>query len=69
MINYPEVAILGMGKLAEKPVVKDSQIVIRKMLPLFLSFDHRVIDGADGARFTRAIVGFLESPLNLLLAS
>ncbi len=69
MINYPEVAILGLGKLADKPVVRDGQIVVRKMLPLFLSFDHRVIDGADGARFTRAVVNFLENPLNLLLAS
>ncbi|MBX3394111.1 MAG: 2-oxo acid dehydrogenase subunit E2 [Phycisphaerae bacterium] len=69
MINYPEVAILGMGKLQEKPVVRDGQIVIRKMLPLFLSFDHRVIDGADAARFCRTIINFLENPLNLLLAS
>lgn len=69
MINYPEVAILGMGKMSEKPVVKDGQIVVRKMMPLFLSFDHRVIDGADGARFTRLIIDFLENPLNLLLAS
>lgn len=69
MINYPEVAILGMGKLEEKPVVRNGQIVIRKMLPLFLSFDHRVIDGADGARFCKTVMGFLENPLNLLLAS
>lgn len=69
MINYPEVAILGMGKMSEKPVVKNGQIVVRKMMPLFLSFDHRVIDGADGARFTRLIIDFLENPLNLLLAS
>ncbi len=69
MINYPEVAILGMGKMSEKPVVKDGQIVVRKMMPLFLSFDHRVIDGADGARFTRLIIDFLENPLYRLLAS
>ncbi|MCB9851486.1 MAG: 2-oxo acid dehydrogenase subunit E2 [Phycisphaerales bacterium] len=69
MINYPEVAILGMGKMQEKPVVKNGQIVVRKMMPLFLSFDHRVVDGADGARFTRMIIDFLENPLNLLLAS
>lgn len=69
MINYPEVAILGMGKLMEKPVVKNGQIVVRKMLPLFLSFDHRVVDGADSARFCRTIINFLENPLNLLLAS
>ncbi len=69
MINYPEVAILGMGKLQKKPVIRNDEIVVRKMMPLFLSFDHRVIDGADGARFTTAIIDFLENPLNLLLAS
>lgn len=69
MINTPEVAILGMGKLELKPVVRGDEIVPRKMLPLFLSFDHRVIDGADGARFTKAVISYLENPLNLLLAS
>lgn len=69
IINYPEVAILGMGKLEWKPVVRDGQIIARQMLPLFLSFDHRVIDGADGARFIRAVITFLENPLNLLLVS
>jgi pyruvate dehydrogenase E2 component (dihydrolipoamide acetyltransferase) len=67
IINYPEVAILGMGKLEWKPVVRNMQIVPRKILPLFLSFDHRVIDGADSARFIRAVMGFLDNPLNLLL--
>jgi pyruvate dehydrogenase E2 component (dihydrolipoamide acetyltransferase) len=69
IINYPEVGILGMGKLEWKAVVRDGQIVARQMLPLFLSFDHRVIDGADGARFIRAVMTFLENPLNLLLVS
>ncbi len=69
MINWPEVAILGLGKLAEKPMVRNGEIVVRKMLPLFLSFDHRVIDGADGARFVNTIATFLENPLNLLLVS
>ena len=69
MINYPEVAILGMGKLQKKPVIRNDEIVARKMMPLFLSFDHRVIDGADGARFCKTIIEFLENPLNLLLAS
>lgn len=69
MINYPEVAILGMGKLEAKPVVRNGEIVIRKMLPLFLTFDHRAVDGADAARFIRTIMSFLENPLNLLLAS
>lgn len=69
MINYPEVAILGIGRLDWKPVVREGQVVPRKMLPLFLSFDHRVIDGADGARFVKRVISFLENPLNLLLVS
>lgn len=69
IINWPEVAILGIGKLDLKPVVRDGQIVARKMLPLFLSFDHRVIDGADGARFIRSVMAYMENPLNLLLVS
>jgi pyruvate dehydrogenase E2 component (dihydrolipoamide acetyltransferase) len=69
IINFPEVAILGLGKLDWKPVVREGQIVPRKILPLFLSFDHRVIDGADGARFTRTVMTYLENPLNLLLVS
>ena len=59
IINYPEVAILGMGKLDWKPVVRDGQIVARKTLPLFLSFDHRVIDGAAAARFNVALAQLL----------
>ena len=65
-INYPEVAILGMGRAKEKPVVVDGQIVIRKMLPLTLGFDHRVADGADAARFVSDLVRQLSDP-NLLL--
>ena len=65
-INYPEVAILGMGKVQEKPVVRDGKIVIRKMLPLTLAFDHRVADGADAARFVSELVRQLSDP-NLLL--
>jgi len=65
-VNYPEVAILGMGKVQEKPVVRDGQVVIRKMLPLTLAFDHRVADGADAARFVSELVRELSDP-NLLL--
>jgi pyruvate dehydrogenase E2 component (dihydrolipoamide acetyltransferase) len=65
-VNYPEVAILGMGRVQEKPVVRDGQVVIRKMLPLTLSFDHRVADGADAARFVSEMVRELSDP-NLLL--
>ena len=65
-INYPEVAILGMGKVQDKPVVRDGQIVIRKILPLTLAFDHRIADGADAARFVSEMVRQLSDP-NLLL--
>jgi pyruvate dehydrogenase E2 component (dihydrolipoamide acetyltransferase) len=65
-INYPEVAILAMGKVQEKPVVRDGEIVIRKMLPLTLAFDHRIADGADAARFVAELVRQLSDP-NLLL--
>jgi len=66
-INYPEVAILAMGRVHEKPVVRDGQIVVRAILPLTLAFDHRVIDGADAARFVSALVNRLSDPLTLLL--
>ncbi|MEN8008330.1 MAG: 2-oxo acid dehydrogenase subunit E2, partial [Candidatus Krumholzibacteriota bacterium] len=65
-INYPEVAILGMGKVQEKPVVRNGEIVIRKILPLTLAFDHRIADGADAARFVAELVRQLSDP-NLLL--
>jgi pyruvate dehydrogenase E2 component (dihydrolipoamide acetyltransferase) len=65
-INYPEVAILAMGAVQDKPVVRDGQIVIRKMLPMTLAFDHRITDGADAARFVSELVRQLSDP-NLLL--
>lgn len=65
-INYPEVAILGMGRAQQKPVVRDGEIVIRTILPLTLAFDHRIADGADAARFVTEMVRQLADP-NLLL--
>jgi pyruvate dehydrogenase E2 component (dihydrolipoamide acetyltransferase) len=67
IINWPEVAILGMSRSRLEPVVKEGQIVPRMMLPLSLSYDHRVIDGADAARFTRRVAELLESPWLMLL--
>jgi len=67
IINYPEVAILGVARAREEAVVRDGQIVARLMLPLSLTFDHRVADGADGARFATDIVRRLERPDQLLL--
>ncbi len=66
-INYPEVAILGMGKLQEKPVVRDGEIVVRKMLPLTLAFDHRIADGADAARFMNDLVDMLADPMAFVM--
>ena len=62
IINMPEVAILGVHKIQKKPVVKDNQIVIREMGFLALTFDHRIVDGADAARFLSKIISLLESP-------
>jgi pyruvate dehydrogenase E2 component (dihydrolipoyllysine-residue acetyltransferase) len=67
IINYPEVAILGVARARQEPVVRDGQIVPRLLLPLSLTFDHRVADGADGARFAADIVHRLEHPDQLLL--
>jgi pyruvate dehydrogenase E2 component (dihydrolipoamide acetyltransferase) len=67
IINYPEVAILGAARGREEPVVREGAIVPRLLLPLSLTFDHRVADGADGARFASAIVHRLEHPDALLL--
>jgi pyruvate dehydrogenase E2 component (dihydrolipoamide acetyltransferase) len=67
MINYPEVAILGMGAVEEKPVVRDGEIVARSVLPLVVMFDHRVADGADAARFMADLKGMLSDPTRFLL--
>jgi len=55
IVNWPEVAILGLSRARQEPVVRDGQVVPRLLLPLSLSYDHRVIDGADGARL-RAVL-------------
>jgi pyruvate dehydrogenase E2 component (dihydrolipoamide acetyltransferase) len=67
IINYPEVAILGLGKIADRPVVRNGQIVIRRMLPLSLTFDHRVIHGAEAARFLNSVIQRLEDPDRMLI--
>jgi pyruvate dehydrogenase E2 component (dihydrolipoamide acetyltransferase) len=67
IINYPEVAILGVHAIKRKPVVKDGQVVAGHVMNLSLSFDHRVVDGAVGAEFTQRLVRYLEDPKRLLL--
>ncbi|NMA85759.1 MAG: 2-oxo acid dehydrogenase subunit E2 [Tissierellia bacterium] len=69
IINYPESAILGIGRIVKKPIVKDDEIVIAHMLPLSLSYDHRIIDGASGARFLNLMTELLKDPEILLLKS
>src|SRR3989344_41020 len=67
IINYPEVAILGVYRMYDKPIVKEGQITIRKVLNLSVTFDHRVIDGAMAARFMNTIKKHLEDPGLLLV--
>jgi pyruvate dehydrogenase E2 component (dihydrolipoamide acetyltransferase) len=67
IVNWPEVAILGVSRGAMEPVWKDGQFVPRLMLPLSLSYDHRVIDGADGMRFMKWVVEAIEQPFLLSL--
>jgi pyruvate dehydrogenase E2 component (dihydrolipoamide acetyltransferase) len=67
IVNWPEVAILGISRGRLQPVYRDGQLMPRLLLPLSLSYDHRVIDGADAARFTRRIAEMLENPLLMLL--
>jgi len=66
-INYPEAAILAMGRVQPKPLVVDGEIAIRTVLPLTLAFDHRVADGAQAARFVSELVRRLSDPDSLLL--
>jgi pyruvate dehydrogenase E2 component (dihydrolipoamide acetyltransferase) len=71
IINYPQVAILGLGRARLRPVVRGDgenlEIVPRLMVPLALGFDHRVVDGADAARFMGVIINTLENPENLVM--
>ncbi|OGD16172.1 MAG: hypothetical protein A2W20_00860 [Candidatus Aminicenantes bacterium RBG_16_66_30] len=67
IINYPEAAILATMKIADRARVAGGAVVVRKTLPLCLAFDHRVVDGAEAARFTKDLVRFLEAPESLPL--
>jgi pyruvate dehydrogenase E2 component (dihydrolipoamide acetyltransferase) len=69
IINYPEVAILGMSRSSWQPVVRADKIEPRLMLPISLTYDHRVIDGADGARFAVRVAAMLADPVRLVLES
>jgi pyruvate dehydrogenase E2 component (dihydrolipoamide acetyltransferase) len=67
IINYPETAILGLGAIDERPVAEDGEVTAKQTLPLSLSIDHRVIDGAEAAEFTNTVMEYLTDPTLLLL--
>ncbi|MBK5000655.1 2-oxo acid dehydrogenase subunit E2 [Pseudomonas sp. S31] len=67
VVNTPEVAIVGVNRIVERPMVVDGQIVVRKMMNLSSSFDHRVVDGMDAALFIQAVRGLLEQPACLFV--
>ncbi|WP_095144424.1 MULTISPECIES: dihydrolipoamide acetyltransferase family protein [unclassified Pseudomonas] len=67
VLNLPEVAIVGVNKIVERPMVIKGQVVIRKMMNLSSSFDHRVVDGMDAALFIQAIRALLEQPATLFM--
>ena len=68
IINWPEVAILLVGRSRKMPVVHEDKIESRLLMPLSLSYDHRIVDGAMAARFMNEVIGYLESPGRLLLS-
>jgi 2-oxoisovalerate dehydrogenase E2 component (dihydrolipoyl transacylase) len=67
VINHPEVAIIGPNAIIERPVVRNGQVVVRKMMNLSSSFDHRVVDGYDAAEFIQRIKALLEHPATLFM--
>jgi len=67
VINHPEVAIVGVNRIVERPVARGGQIVIRKMMNLSSSFDHRIVDGWEAASFIAKVKGYLEQPATLFL--
>tara|TARA_Y100000310_G_scaffold342811_1_gene447568 strand:+ start:1021 stop:2244 length:1224 start_codon:yes stop_codon:yes gene_type:complete len=66
IVNYPETCILGTGKIEDKPVVVDGEIVIRKIMPISFTYDHRVLDGAEAARFMNDLIELLQKPESLV---
>ncbi|MGH2633821.1 MAG: dihydrolipoamide acetyltransferase family protein [Tepidiformaceae bacterium] len=67
IINPPQAAILGVGSVMPQPVVRDGQVVVRDVMKVALSADHRISDGAEGARFSKEIQALLENPVSLAL--
>jgi 2-oxoisovalerate dehydrogenase E2 component (dihydrolipoyl transacylase) len=67
IINHPEVAIIGVNRIVERPMIRNGQVVARQMMNLSSSFDHRVVDGMDAAEFIQAIRALLEAPAMLFV--
>ncbi len=67
VINYPEVAIVGVNRVAERPVVREGAVVVRKMMNLSSSFDHRIVDGLRAATFVQGVRAYLEAPATLFV--
>lgn len=67
VINHPEVAIVGVNRMEQRPVVRNGAVVVRRMMNLSSSFDHRVVDGMDAAEFIQTIRGYLENPATLFI--
>lgn len=67
IVNYPEVAIMGVHEIKQRPVVKDGQIVVGEVMLLSFTFDHRIIDGHIGAAFAKDVVALLEEPARLIV--
>ena len=67
VINYPEVAIVGVNKVVERPVIRDGAVVPRLIMNLSSSFDHRIVDGLRAASFVQGLRGYLEAPATLFI--
>jgi 2-oxoisovalerate dehydrogenase E2 component (dihydrolipoyl transacylase) len=67
VINYPEVAIVGVNKVTERPVVRDGIVVVRQVMNLSSSFDHRIVDGLRAATFVQGLRALLEAPATLFI--
>ena len=66
IVNYPETCILGTGRIEDRPSVVEGRIAIRKSMPISFTYDHRVLDGAEAARFMNDLKDLLEKPGSLV---
>ena len=67
VINYPQAAILGIGRISKRPVVKEDAVVPGLVLPLSLSVDHRIADGGETARFVNSVMDYLAEPVSIIM--